>query len=405
MEVFVTRQPIFDCDKAVIGYELLFRDGVQTCIPAGLTAVSVTCDAVNSSDMTIVIEALARGKKAFINFTESNIQTGLAKLVPEKFLTVQILEKVEPIPDVVEACTELKKAGYQFVMDDFVFQSKYQSFIELADIIKIDFSVVAAEQKRRLLRKVIPPRVKLLAERVESQEDFVEGVKLGYSYFQGHFFSKPMFSTGKEILPSRIIQLQLVQEVNQEEFDVRRLEEVIKRDVSLVYKLFKYINSPWFGFRYKIQSIRQAIALLGQLEIRRWVALITIKDLSQEKSAELLTTAIVRGRLCEQIAQAARLGKQAPGAFVVGMFSLLDALLDRSMEEILGELNLAPSVAQALMGRPTILGTVLRLVQAYEKADWELLGHLSGILGINEEKLPGLYHGAIVWADKMSAME
>jgi c-di-GMP-related signal transduction protein len=241
-----------------------------------------------------------------------------------------------------------------------------------------------------------------LAEKVETEEDFIQGVKLGYSYFQGYFFSKPVVITYKEIPPSRIIQLQLVQEVNREEFDVRQLEEVIKRDVSLSYKLFKYVNSAWFGFRYKIQSIRQAITLLGQGEIRRWVALVTIKDLSQDKPAELLTTAIIRGRLCEQIAHAAGLGKQASAAFVVGMFSLLDALLDRSMEEILAELNLAPSVVQALMGRPTMLGAVLRVAQCYEKADWELLSHLAGVLGIDEEKLPGLYHDATTWADRMS---
>jgi c-di-GMP-related signal transduction protein len=405
MEVFVARQPIFDSNKVVVGYELLFRDGVQNCFPVGSASDSATYSVISSSYMSIGFEALTRGKKAFVNFTASNLQTGLAKLVPENYLAVEILETVEPTPDVVKACAELKKAGYQIVLDDFVFQAKYQPFVDLADIIKIDFLAVTAEQRRKLFRKVIPPRVKLLAEKVESEEDFVQGVKLGYTYFQGYFFSKPVVITYTEIPPNRILQLQLVQQVNREDFNVAQLEEVIKRDVSLSYKLFKYVNSAWFGFRYKIQSIRQAVALLGQGEIRRWVSLVTIRDLSQEKPIELLTTAIIRGRLCEQIAQTAGLAKQVQGAFVVGMFSLLDALLDRSMEEILGELSLAPDVTEALLGRPTILGAVLRLARSYEQADWELLSHLSAVLGFEEKKLPGLYHEAILWADRMSGPE
>lgn len=402
MDVFVARQPIFDSSKAVIGYELLFRDGVHNCFPAGSVADSATHSVISSSYMSIGFDTLTRGRKAFVNFTESNIQTGLAKLVPESYLAVEILETVEPTPHVVKACAELKKAGYQIVLDDFVFQAKYQPFIDLADIIKIDFLAVPAAQRRKLLRRAIPARVKLLAEKVESEADFVEGVELGYSYFQGYFFSKPVVITYKEIPPNRILQLQLVQEVNREDFDVRQLEEVIKRDVSLSYKLFKYVNSAWFGFRYKIESIKQAITLLGQGEIRRWVALVTIKDLSQDKPAELLTNAIIRGRLCEQIAQTGGLAKQVPGAFVTGMFSLLDALLDRPMEDILAELSLAPDVGEALMGRPTMLGAILRLAQCYEKADWGMLSHLAGVLGIEEEKLPGLYQDAVLWADRMS---
>ncbi len=402
MDVFVARQPIFDSSKAVIGYELLFRDGIQNCFPEGPVADSATPSVISSGYMSIGFDALTRGRKAFVNFTEGNIQTGLAKLVPENYLAVEILETVEPTPRVVKACADLKKAGYQIVLDDFVFQAKYQPFIDLADIIKIDFLTVTASQKRKLYRKIIPPRVKLLAEKVESEKDFAEGVASGYSYFQGYFFSKPTVIIYKEIPPNRLQQLQLVQQVNRDDFDVPQLEEVIKRDVSLSYKLFKYVNSAWFGFRYKIESIKQAIALLGQGEIRRWVALVTIKDLSQEKPAELLTTAIIRGRLCEQIAQAAGLTRQVPAAFVVGMFSLLDALLDRPMEDILKELSLAPDVADALLGQPTVLGAVLRVAQCYEKADWAMLSHLAMALEIDEEKLPGLYQEALTWADTMS---
>ncbi|MDR3562249.1 MAG: HDOD domain-containing protein [Negativicutes bacterium] len=402
MEVFVARQPIFDISKAVVGYELLFRDGVQNYFPTGAAGDSATYNVISSSYMSIGFDALTCGKKAFINFTESNIHTGLANLVPQKYLAVEILETVEPTAEIVKACAELKKSGYQIVLDDFVFQAKYQPFIELADIIKIDFLQHPAMQKRHLLRKVIPPRVKLLAEKVETQEDFAQGVDLGYTLFQGFFFSRPVVITYKEIPPNRIIQIQLVQEVNRDDFNVAHLEEVIKRDVSLSYKLFKYVNSAWFGFRYKIQSIKQAIALLGQREVRRWVALVTIRDLSQDKPAELLTTAIIRGRLCEQIAQAAGLIKQVPSAFIVGMFSLLDALLDRPMVDVLSELSLAPEVVAGLMGESTPLGTVLRLAQAYEKADWETLSPLCHSLKLDEEQLPVYYNDAVRWADKMS---
>lgn len=403
MEVFVARQPIFDKAKRVVGYELLFRDGVHNCFPTGATGDEAT-HSVISSGLSIGFDSLTGGRPAFVNFTETNIQAGLARMVPKQYLAVEILETVEPTAAIVAACQELKAAGYQIVLDDFVFQTKYQPFIEIADIIKIDFIAVGSPQKRAALRKIIPARVKLLAEKVEREEDFREGVELGYSYFQGYFFSRPVVIAHKEISPSRLLQIQLVQQVNREDFEIVELEEVIKRDVALTYKLFKYINSAWFGFRSPIQSIRQAIVLLGQREIRRWVSLVTMRDLSQDKPAELLITAVIRGRMCEQLAHTGGFPREAPSAFVVGMFSLLDALLDRSMEEILPDLSLTPEVADALRGEATMLGIVLGLARAYEQADWDKLRQWCDKLAISEDTLPGLYQEAVRWADFASEM-
>lgn len=397
MEIFVARQPIFDVSKQVVGYELLFRDGIQNCFPAAAQGDDATCGVI-SSGLSIGFEALTGGKRAFINFTESNIQTGLAKLVPEQFLAVEILETVEPTGDIVSACRELKKEGYQIVLDDFVFQAKYQPFIELADIIKIDF-LACVPQKRAFMRKIIPPSVQLLAEKVENEEDFRSGVEMGYSFFQGYFFSRPVVISHKEISPSRLLQIQLIQQVNRDDFDVAQLEDVIKRDVAFTYKLFKYINSAWFGFSSRIQSIRQAVVLLGQREIRRWVSLMTMRDLSQDKPAELLTTAVIRGRLCEQISHLTGHPQEAASAFVVGMFSLLDALLDRQMEDIIPELSLAPEVTAALKGEMTILGKVLGLARAYELADWEIVAAWCDKLSVDEAKIPALYQEAVRWAD------
>jgi len=323
-------------------------------------------------------------------------------LVPEQLLAVEILETVEPSGQIVAACRELKKAGYQIVLDDFVFQAKYQPFIELADIIKIDF-LACVPQKRAFLRKIIPSSVQLLAEKVESEEDFRSGVEMGYSLFQGYFFSRPTVISHKEISPSRLLQVQLIQQVNREDFDVAQLEDVIKRNVAFSYKLFKYINSAWFGFSSRVQSIRQAIALLGQREIRRWVSLITMRDLAKDKPAELLTTAVIRGRMCEQIAHLAGHPGEAASAFVVGMFSLLDALLDRQMEDNLSELSLAPEVVAALQGEMTFLGRVLALARAYEQADWELMAARCGELAVDEAQMPGLYQEAIRWTDVANA--
>jgi c-di-GMP-related signal transduction protein len=403
MEIFVARQPIFDKSKQVVGYELLFRDGVQNCFPLGMGGDEATLQVI-SSGVSIGFEALTGGKRAFINFTESNITTGLAKLVPEQFLSVEILETVEPTHHIIEACRELRAAGYQIVLDDFVFQARFQPFIEMADIIKIDFMDNNSLLKRSLLRKIIPSRVQLLAEKVETDEDFRQGVELGYTYFQGYFFSRPVVISHKELAPARILQVQLVQAVNSEDFDIGKLEDVIKRDVAFSFKLFKYINSAWFGFRSKIQSIRQAIVLLGQREIRRWVSFMTMRDLSQDKPAELLLIAIIRGRMCEQAAQEAGFPKLAPTAFIVGMFSLLDAMFDRPMEAILPELSLAPEVVEALQGEPTFLGIVLELVRSYEQADWDKLKGLCDTLAIAEERLPVLYQEAVRWADFAAEM-
>lgn len=277
METFVVRQPVFDKEQQVVGYELLFRDGLANFYPPA-PGGGADCAA---------FQALAGGKTVFINIAGDNAGSGPGELLSE------------------QACLELRAAGWQLMLDDFLFRDRFQVPGETAPVVKFGFMAFKAEANRQPIRQAVAAKVKLLAAAVDTEEDYRRAVDLGFTYFQGYFCRRPAATAGKEPAPAEILQLQLLQEINREDFDLVQLETVIKRDVAFSYKLFRYINSAWFGFRSKIKSIRQAIVLLGPQEIRRWASLVTVRDLSRDKPGELFVTAVVRGRLCELLTQAA----------------------------------------------------------------------------------------------------
>ncbi len=400
MQVFVARQPIFDRLKRAIAYELLFRSGTENFF-AAVNGDKASQDVLSRSVHVFGFHALTGRKPAFVNVTRDLLLSGVLYLFPPTLLIVEVLETVEPDEEVIAACQELKRNGYLVALDDFVNRPDCESFVALADIIKVDFTAITGEERWQLAKRFAGTKVRLLAEKVETHEDFEGAMKAGYTYFQGFFFCKPEIVAGQDIPSHKLTYLRLLQEVSGGPLDFNRVETVLRSDVALSYKLLRYINSAAIGLRYPVTSVRQAIVLLGEKNFRRWLMLALASSVLEDKPSELLTVGVVRGWFCELACQHLRWQGLGVDPFLVGLLSVLDALLNRPLPELLDELPIAPEIRDALLGRPTLLGRLLQLALAYERADWERVAEWAAKVGLPEEEIPALYTSSIARADQL----
>ena len=300
MDVFVARQPIFDIKRKIYAYELLFRSGESNGFP-DIDGETATTSLLSSSFFTVGIEKIGAGKLVFINFTEELLLNDTPQLFPPDKMMVEVLEDVSPGPEIVAACQSLKDKGYSLALDDFVYSKQFEELLHLSDIIKIDFRLTPIETLGEMVETLKKYNCKLLAEKVETYDEFHQAVELGFEYFQGYFFSKPEVLKNKDLSSSQVGMLRLISKINTEEFDVESLAALVAQDVSITYKLLKYINSSHFSRLQPLSSIRQAITFLGENGFKMFVSLIATSKLSENKPEELIRTSIIRARFLEQI--------------------------------------------------------------------------------------------------------
>jgi len=400
-QVFVARQPIFNTDKKVMAYELLFRSSLENMYDTSVALEDASASTISSSFNVIGMDKLTNNKKAFINLTKNLLVRGVPHLLPKGLVVVEILEDVQADDDVVLACQKLKDAGFILALDDFVYNDLQRPLIELADIIKIDFLLTTGDERQNIIDQINNPDIRFLAEKVETFEDYQQALDLGYSYFQGYFFSKPFIVQGRDIPVSKLNFMRLIREVNRPELGFEKLEQIIKHDLSLSYKLLRLINSSFFGFSSKVESIRHALVLLGEKEIRKWSSLLALNELAYDKPEELVNVSVIRARFCESLSEKYKLKMLPSDCFLLGMFSLIDALVDKPMQDILTELPIAKELKDALLGEPNIFHDLLLLVVSYEKGFWEELPVHARKLSIRQEDLPEMYMDAVTWSHKM----
>lgn len=397
MDAFIGRQPIFDTHQQVFGYELLFRSGMNNVF-THTDPDQATSKVISDSFFLLGIPTLTGGKRAFINIPRDFLLNEYVYLIPKESMVVEILETVEPDPEIIAACDKLKQAGYLLAVDDFIYDDKYKPLLNLVDFVKIDFLATKGEGRKALIEQYASSGIRFLAEKVETPQEHREALDLGYSYFQGYFFCKPTIISGKDIPAYKLHYLRILQVINRPEVDFKKLGEIIKNEISLSFKLLRYINSAYFGLRNKINSIMQALALLGEKEIKKWVSLIALANMGQDQPEELVIQALIRAKFCESLAPSIGLIQRADNLFLMGMFSLIDTILSRPLAEILKEIPIADEVKDALLGKQNRLRDVYEFVLVCEKGDWEKLPEQTARLGIQEARAYQLYLDALKWS-------
>jgi len=393
---FVARQPILDASNKVFGYELLFRNGIEDYFHADIEAASrSTLD----SSLLFGLDTLCDKHRAFVNCTTEVLFRELITLLPPQQTVVEVLESVEPDDRVVAACQRLKEAGYMIAIDDFVANDPRASLADCADILKIDMRATSKEERAALVRRY-RAKCRLLAEKVETQEEFRQARDMGFILFQGYFFRRPELMMAREVPASRVHQLRLMEMVCRRELDMRELERAIKQETSICYRLLRYLNSPLFGFALEIKSLRHAMAILGERELRRWVRLVVTVGMAEQKCSELLLIGLARARFCELLSQRFRSDSDL---FLLGLLSIMDAILEMPMGTILKQIPVDHETKAALSGQASSLRPLYQLMLAQESGEWEHASTLAQQLHLTEAKSSDMWWQSMQWAQKVTA--
>ncbi|HUM04037.1 MAG TPA: HDOD domain-containing protein [Terriglobales bacterium] len=392
---FVARQPILDRSQKVLGYELLFRNGFEEYFRGETeNAARSTLD----TSLVIGLDTLCDGRRAFVNCTSAVLLKDLVTLLPPNQTVVEVLETVEPDERIIAAIRRLKENGYAIALDDFGVDDPRAQLAELADVIKVDIRATTAADRSALMSRY-RGACEMLAEKVESQEEFRECFDLGFSQFQGFFFRRPEIVAVKQIPANRVTFLRLLEMVSRPTLDLDDLEKVFKHDATICYRLLRHLNSPAFGFRNEIRSVRHALAILGERELRRWVRLLVTLTASSEKSPELVISALIRARFCELMSQ--RLQRKGD-LFLLGLLSLMDAILEVSMATILEQVPVDHETKAVLSSQPSSLRPLYQLLLAQESGEWDECSALARQLGLPEEQASATWWQAVEWAQQIT---
>ena len=402
MEIYLARQPIFNRTKTIVGYELLFRDSLSNSFPEidGNTASS---NVLSNTFLSMGIDKITGGKKAFVNFTQDLVIRQIPLLFPKEILVVELLETIVPTDEVVLACQETVKAGYQLAMDDFIYDLSLESLIALAGIIKFDIRQTPLSDIPGIIKKLSVHSIKFLAEKVETYEEYEDCLKMGFDFFQGYFFSKPQVMQSKDISPSRISLLQIMSEINRAEINLTTVGNMISRDVTISFKLLSYINSAYFFRGRAISTIQQAVLRLGDEGIRRFIPIIFMSSFSDTKPHELIRASVIRARFCELLGNNVRTKLKGVELFTLGLFSMIDAIMDEPIEQVIKKISFSTTIRNALLSDTGEMAPFLNLVRSYERGDWADVSRCAEIIGIEDDRIPELYMDALVWSDTMDS--
>jgi c-di-GMP-related signal transduction protein len=394
---YVARQPIFDREENVFGYELLFRDELENAFSGDTDEAS---RATLDRSLLMGLDVLCDGRRAFVNCTRDTLIKGLVTLLPSASTIVEVLGSVPADPDVIAACRNLKEAGYLIALDDYVANDARAQLAELADIIKVDVKLTTDDQQCALIKGYGPWRCRMLAEKIETQKDFARAQEQGFIYFQGFFFRRPEMMNTRDLPANRWNYLRLLQEISRPELDLAELEDLIKAEASVCYRLLRYLNSAVFGLKSEIHSVRHALSMLGEREVRRWVRLVAAVGAGREKTTDLVLSALVRGRFGELLQPVVPHGES--DLFLLGLLSLIDAMLELPMPEVLERVRLDHATKAVLLGQPSLLRPVNQLMLAHESGEWEASAQLSEAMHLDPEEVANYYRRAQQWAYEVS---
>ncbi len=398
MQFYTARQPILDRDNQLIGYELLFRDGIDNVFP-DIDDHKATTRLIEGTQVSLGLHEITDNKLAFINFNKDTIIARTPLLVDPESLVIEILESVEPDDELLEAVIELKENGYTVALDDYIHHPGWAAFHPYIDIIKFDLRAMEQDELAQVVNELkAQTHITLLAEKVESQEEYTRCVELGFDYFQGYFFAKPEVVKSTNLAPFQSTLVELMADLSVIEVDVERVTDLIARDVNLSFKLLRYTNSAGMRRVTDISSIRQAVVFLGKQNLKRFVSLMFAAQAGDAKPEALIRMAIVRARFCELLARLHG-GSEPSIAFLTGMMSLIDAIMDEPIDKIMEQLPLSPEIKEALILEKGIAADYLFVARSFENGDWAESASYEQSLALEAEQICEVFTEAIVWAD------
>lgn len=397
---FIARQPILNAGHAIIAYELLFRHAahaksarIESDVDAGITVIA-------NALCNMGTEWLLKGKQAFINMEVPMLMSSFSSLLPKENVVIEILETVQVTDDLIERLKALKREGYRFALDDFRYHPDSAPLLPLADFVKLDILAHTPGELAQLVKAVRKHPVKLVAEKVETLEQFNHCRNLGFDFFQGYYFAHPETLVERVINPVHATVLQLLEKVRQGA-DVKELETLFKKDVALTFKLMRYINSAGFGLSCEVQSIRHAVSILGMQPLYRWLTLLLVTAGANTTSPAQARTAITRGRLCELLGKTGLPRADQDNLFIVGVFSLLPAMLEMTMDQVLERVVIPETIADALMDRTGLYGPFLALAEAVESGDVARLEDLALSLMLSPNQVSEAHLQALAWVEQL----
>jgi len=400
MNFYAARQPILDKSKKLFAYELLFRDGINNVFP-GIDGDEATSKMIEASQFNMGISDFTGSKPAFINFTLQTLSQGYPEMLTPDEVVVEILETIKPGKKLLALCKDLHKKGYTLALDDYEHQSVWVHFYPYIKIIKIDIRQSGLDEIKEVLTAVKDhPHIKMLAEKVETYEEYNQMLQLGFDYFQGYFFAKPEMIKTKSLSPSQIAMAELLYETSKTALDLNSITNVFERDVSLSYKLLRYANSAVFKRRNEISTIKKALVILGSGELKRFIGLMFAVTANPDKPSELINLAMTRAKFCELVAQDIRSQLDISIAFLTGLLSMIDAILDEEMATVLDKLPLSKDIKDPLLTKKGVMAVLIKLVEFIEQADWDKSTLVMEKLKLDKDKVVEYYSQAVAWADE-----
>lgn len=398
---FIGRQPILNRQQEIIGFELLFRAAEDHQSAHYQDQAQASASVIASVISDFGLQDVLGDKYGFINITAAMLDSEILELLPIDQSILELLENIKLNDAALMRCCTLKALGFQIALDDHIYNPDYADFYNLVDIVKVDLLTTDPASIPELAANLHKYPIKLLAERVETVEIFELCRDCGFELFQGYFFERPAIISHKKIDASGMAMMELLQQLNKDA-DIDAIEEIFRENPELTFQLLKLVNSVMTGMRDKIKSLRHAIMILGIIQLRRWVqlALFAGKD-EKGLNSPLLEMAAVRGRLMEllmlQLSGGRRTGDAAESAFLTGILSLLDALYETSMEQVIESLNLSEELGSALLRHEGQLGQLLLLTIKLERSEFDAVRDILANLSISLDQLLEAQMEAFNW--------
>lgn len=405
-QVFVARQAIFNRKSRIVGYELLYRDGISNEFPRGIEPHIATTRVINNSHFHLGIERLTDRLPALINLSEECIRKGIAHLLPKDNVILEVLETVTPSDEIYHALHELFHKGYRIALDDFVLKAEWIRFLNLVKIIKVDMQSTSELEVRQLVNKLSTrPNIRFLAEKVETVEEVEFATELGFKFFQGYYFSKPEVKRSHSSDPLQHILLLVINEVMRDDIRLRQLEQYFSKDARLIFKLLRYLNGGQFPVKVEISSIAAALRYLGTVALRRFITLLATSMIGVDHSEHLVKQSILYASFCERLAKAK--GVDHEQAFLVGLLSVLPAMLGVTIAQLIAVIAVEKSIAEGLKDYHVDFGAVgktlnhiRQLAVLYDQGKWYQSQKLINVLGLSIDEMPEYYQQSVRWSEE-----